>query len=90
MKYNQFYTTVEFDFYITPTEYSFWQNNVRRRKLSRLEPHCTPRINVCETCYTFYDLIHALKRSHSFRPRNAQVHTRLYYGSDMEGALDQE
>jgi len=58
MEYSKFYTIVKFDFYITPTEYSFWKNNVRLRKLSRFEPHSTPRINVGKVCDAFDNVIH--------------------------------
>jgi hypothetical protein len=58
MEYNQFYTTIEFNFYITPTEDSFWQNNVRRRKFPRQKPHSKPRINICKVSYSFDDPFH--------------------------------
>ena len=67
MEYSKFYTIVKFDFYITPTEYSFWKNNVHLRKLSRFEPHSTPCINICKVCDALYDVIHILQRSQPFK-----------------------
>ena len=60
MEHSQTYTTVEYNFYITPTEESFREIKFNWLQLPRLETHRTSRVNVGVTCNALDEVLHVI------------------------------